>query len=367
MNRIKNIDILKGVLMILVVIGHFYFLGYNSRTLTLIYSFHMPCFLIIGGYLLNINYKLRVSENILKRFMHTIIPYLIFNIIAIILISPADMRLTYFTHIFLGVGDPNYAINLPTWFLTFYFLIISIYEIILYISNKCIKNKWTSHILVIISIFIGYILWVYTRKIWLPFNIQQSFFCIGFVHIGYILKQIIGNDVSDSKKTKKSTKNVKYVSKNNKKNNNKIKYLINYIQNNNILLIFIIILITIIWYKLSMYNGRIDINAKDYKNKFIFYISAIFGSIIIYYISIILSKIYIIKDILSYIGKNSIYVLGYHIISFSIINMLVTIFFPNMLPYLNNFNIISTIFYVILEISIALIFGYIHKSIKNGR
>ena len=40
---------MKGLLITLVVIGHLPFFDYDSRTLTLIYSFHMPAFLIIGG------------------------------------------------------------------------------------------------------------------------------------------------------------------------------------------------------------------------------------------------------------------------------------------------------------------------------
>ena len=54
-NRNLYIDVQKGLLMVLVIIGHLSYFEYESRTITLIYSFHMPAFLIISGYLLNIN------------------------------------------------------------------------------------------------------------------------------------------------------------------------------------------------------------------------------------------------------------------------------------------------------------------------
>ena len=53
--RIGNIDTAKGILIILVVIGHV--LNFNapatSAIKTWIYSFHMPAFFIISGLLIN--------------------------------------------------------------------------------------------------------------------------------------------------------------------------------------------------------------------------------------------------------------------------------------------------------------------------
>ena len=46
-NRIEEIDILKGIAMILVVIGHYFHPPIVSYA---IWSFHMPLFVIISGY-----------------------------------------------------------------------------------------------------------------------------------------------------------------------------------------------------------------------------------------------------------------------------------------------------------------------------
>ena len=84
--RNKYIDILKGLLMMLVIIGHLNFFDYNARTLTLIYSFHMPAFLIIGGFLSHIDENSKLITIIKNRIQKTLIPYFTFYLISFILI-----------------------------------------------------------------------------------------------------------------------------------------------------------------------------------------------------------------------------------------------------------------------------------------
>lgn len=47
MQRIEYIDILKGIAMLSVIVGHYF---NNGIIGTLIWSFHMPLFVIISGY-----------------------------------------------------------------------------------------------------------------------------------------------------------------------------------------------------------------------------------------------------------------------------------------------------------------------------
>ena len=51
-NWIQYIDSLKGVLIILVVVGHFRYANYRYMTIVndVIYSFHMPLFIFLSGY-----------------------------------------------------------------------------------------------------------------------------------------------------------------------------------------------------------------------------------------------------------------------------------------------------------------------------
>ena len=55
-NRIDSLDICKGILIILVVVGHAIEIvdpAHKSYFIKLIYSFHMPAFFIISGFLFN--------------------------------------------------------------------------------------------------------------------------------------------------------------------------------------------------------------------------------------------------------------------------------------------------------------------------
>ena len=79
MNKIiRNlyIDVMKGILITLVVIGHLPYFEYDSRTLILIYSFHMHAFLIIGGILSHVDENTKLSTIIVKRIKsQCVIPF----------------------------------------------------------------------------------------------------------------------------------------------------------------------------------------------------------------------------------------------------------------------------------------------------
>ena len=89
-----HIDILKGIAIILVVIGHFYPQSFQLDSWTtvnkLIYSFHMPLFMVISGYLFaNSNFIINTSKSyfefIQKKSVRLLFTY--FSISLIIILS----------------------------------------------------------------------------------------------------------------------------------------------------------------------------------------------------------------------------------------------------------------------------------------
>ena len=72
MARVATFDIMKGIGIIAVIMGHIDALPYNLRIF--IFSFHMPLFFIIAGYFFkpNNNFKLKFE----KDFSRLVIPYL---------------------------------------------------------------------------------------------------------------------------------------------------------------------------------------------------------------------------------------------------------------------------------------------------
>ena len=69
-NRIVYIDIIKGIAIILVIMGHV--LSDPSLLRNAIYTFHMPLFFIISGYFL----KFKSENAFRKNFRSLLVPYL---------------------------------------------------------------------------------------------------------------------------------------------------------------------------------------------------------------------------------------------------------------------------------------------------
>lgn len=76
--RLSWLDVLKGIGIILVVVGHIYS---NNRINHWIYSFHMPLFFLTAGWV----YKEKtILIDIKRRIQNIIIPYFSFGILILI-------------------------------------------------------------------------------------------------------------------------------------------------------------------------------------------------------------------------------------------------------------------------------------------
>lgn len=201
MNKAKQreewIDISKGILIILVVLGHsisgpFYDL---DNTIDYVYLFHMPAFFIISGYLykpLNESF----SERIKKRAKRLLIPY--FSYLTII-------TMPIIINMFL-VGEPVKSIikqiikNLlggqylhnycgVLWFITCLLSSEMIYTLI----EKYIKKDAFKIIVVLVLYAIAHIeAWIYP-SFKLPFAIDISLLTLSYFFIGAHFKKYILN------------------------------------------------------------------------------------------------------------------------------------------------------------------------------
>lgn len=83
-NRIIELDYLKGVLILIMVIFHLkpiedgYPLCYAA-----VYTFHMPAFLIISGYLANVE---KSAKDFSRGMMRLIVPYVLFSVVYIVML-----------------------------------------------------------------------------------------------------------------------------------------------------------------------------------------------------------------------------------------------------------------------------------------
>ena len=113
--RIEWIDILKGIAIILVVMGH---MTYEPGCIALrngIYSFHIPLFMLLAGFTaaLSMGRSASVGNFIYKRFIGIFVPYLVWSF----MISPFASLATYQAYSFHDCLNSFLTANVSCWFL----------------------------------------------------------------------------------------------------------------------------------------------------------------------------------------------------------------------------------------------------------
>lgn len=177
-NKKSLIDVVRGIAIFLVVMGHLiqYTIlpsGYNffdSITFRVIYSFHMPLFIFISGYLLAFSLKNnKTSKVILSRFKGLLVPYLSWSSIDLIiyLTKEALYKDTFSLINILKRGIKSIIIFPGIWFLFTLFMLNLILIVTIRIKNKVGNVAYLISILAVIifpsySFFnIYYIKWFY--------------------------------------------------------------------------------------------------------------------------------------------------------------------------------------------------------------
>lgn len=180
-NRIAKFDIVKGILIILVFFGHV-IQGTQRETLVryLIYSFHMPLFFGISGFLYNDkNNKLTILSIINKYINRLLIPWFIASIAYYVILYYNDSCFLSITNFINFYIDPYYHL----WFSITLFIFILLHSVF----NKLFFKR--TNILLFISaiVFLLYILDVKSITQNYLFSTLKIYNCIYF-EIGYWLK-----------------------------------------------------------------------------------------------------------------------------------------------------------------------------------
>lgn len=186
-SRNKHIDVMRGIGIILVVLGHTY------RNSGMLYLFHMPLFFMLSGSVLNYT---RHKYSIGRRFKGIMVPYFVFSILCFIYwafvesnfrpihdealfggyLGTFNIKVQQFINIFLAENSTNaYTYNIVMWFLPCLFVADLIYAKI-----KKAKGLWG-----IIMAFIAlYYLWV-SKLPCLIWSLNIAVLVVPFVYIGH--------------------------------------------------------------------------------------------------------------------------------------------------------------------------------------
>lgn len=200
MKRIRFIDISRAIAMIIIVMGHaIVYSKHCSIIFKLLYSFNIPLFFIISGYIFkkSTSYKKFLE----KKFVKIMIPYFIWSIIFLIpylilgnrLNLPSSSESSFnlmvqLKNIFYGNGN-NFALkqNSSLWFLPSLFTMEIFFNFVINYIEK-IKTRKKYEYFLIFFLLIGIISEKLLHNFYLPWGIN-TFLNIGiFFYIGYYLK-----------------------------------------------------------------------------------------------------------------------------------------------------------------------------------
>lgn len=284
--RLLWLDYAKVIGIYFVILGHIAL--QNTQIGIWIFSFHMPLFFILSGFLEKGTDS--VTDTIRKGFRTLIVPYIVFYLTTYIwwlcvtyqrnpLLyerSVTDAFIRPIVGLFLGeahITPLAIMISVPLWFLIGLFFCRILFRIGVHLCKNQKLALLLSNLLAIILIYI-----VHKAKINIYFSLDSAIMAIPFYSFGFLLQDIIPK-----------------------------------IKDNFLLTIFIALSCLIIGWLLAMWNGRVDINDVIYgKNLLVFYINGIIGSLAVIYFTRLFHAYK--NHFLLYLGANTIIILAYHII-----------------------------------------------------
>lgn len=178
--REKWCDIAKGIVIILMIIGHMpnYIPSFVRE---LIYSFHMPFFFIISGYWFK-KEKYSLKDYTIEKIKHLLVPYLIFSIVFLII----SLMFSNYSNNDIEMWLENIFIWGNGISILWFFMALFGVEIIYYCISKYL-SYYSRIMIIIFSSLIGMLL--YNYDIVLPLKLDTIFTSLIFLEIGQMLNK----------------------------------------------------------------------------------------------------------------------------------------------------------------------------------
>lgn len=281
--RIEYLDIARGIAIILMIIGHIVDFGWKRNA---IFSFHMPLFVIISGMFYREKKIIPFVTNIIKKL---ILPYIIVILITNIIREFAidnngdifSILKSYIKQILYSYSYLKVKTNIKPIGVLWFFPFLAIIRIIFYILKRiCKEDDALLGVFCLCISYIGYILGIKGK--WLLYSADVAFSGVILYYIGYIFyKHRILDRIFENKK--------------------------------------LICAILLIWI-LGIKFGSIELAVRNYPGGLFSIATAVCGTIIILKISMVIEKkAKVLTKVLSWFGKNSMYILLIHHIECSLV------------------------------------------------
>lgn len=368
--RDKTLDILKGITILLVVLGHA-----GSPVTNFFYLFHVAVFFICSGIFFKSKYyqnQENISYFIKSKITHLYIPFVLWNIFIVLIHNfLTDINIYTDNHDFINFtkNDLSACIShASNWGLIEKYslnqIFIKIFCNLLFFGEEQFSDpSWFLRILFWISVltlFIHVLLKKFIKNVF-QFEISRFFIFFIMLIIGYICQ-----------KTKFNIYGIGIIF------SCSILYYfgILYSQYKDKLNIFYLGPLSIIGLLISYHytSGETNLVKNNYPDIFWFIFNSIAGFIFTLYISKIMYKYNCYSNFFSYLGKNSINILLFHYIGFKIVILaqIYIYFYPNFyllasfptLLYIRGWWLVYSITGIVVPIIIKCIWDKIHNCLK---
>ena len=185
--RYKELDLMKGLAIILVFlfhslqIGKYNFMGLNDLTKIIFINAHhfmMPLFFIISGFLSNSGKEYSLKKYYISKLKRLLVPYLFINLIDFI---PRTLFPNLVNSKFGGIREVLFYGTKITWFVYTLFIIFMLFPLI----EKFIIKKDKYYLFGVFILFINYL--GFTEKIEI-FSVNTVVYYFIYFYLGYIIK-----------------------------------------------------------------------------------------------------------------------------------------------------------------------------------
>ncbi len=276
MNRIVWLDYGKAIAIYLVVLAH---TAIYKPAEAFIYTFHMPFFFFMSGYLFSFEKYPSYVQFAKRRFKQLIVPYVILNIITYLLWlfvlrkvgDDANESVSVFSPLIAAVtvNAKSMVHDIPLWFLAALFLVENLYYLLY-------KNEKYS-IIVTITLFLLAFLNNTFNPVRLPFCIDIALVALLFYRLGSLFR-------------KKGDK----------------------IFNPYIFVASVVVVVLAF-----VFNGKVAMHTDTYNNIFLFVAGGVAGCYAMSYICMILQKLCGDRKIVQKIARDTLLICAFHLIVFA--------------------------------------------------
>ena len=177
--RLLWLDVLKGIGIVLVAIGHIYS---NRTVFNWLYSFHMPLFFLAAGWV----YKEKeILTDIKRRIQTIVVPYFSFGMLVLLYWQMIERRfrdsdmsfIDSLIGLFSGCYD-NLDFNVHLWFLPCFFVTVVLFNTLVNLGSRKVAY--------IVSALMS-LIYVVLPMPELPWGVNRVFEYIGFYAVGVFL------------------------------------------------------------------------------------------------------------------------------------------------------------------------------------